>query len=526
MLTPPKPRAVLLAFIALYTGYRLLSIGGFPMSPDEAYYFAWSRAPAVSYYDQPGMVAWVDWLFARPWPRPTAFTVRLGAVALSGLVIWLCYWAYRQYRSDEKEAVAFALVFSTLPFTWLTGIVMIHDTALLPWLILAYGMTARLARDDGRAADWLGLALALTGAMYAKLSAVMAAWGIVLYMIWSPRGRRWWKRWQPYAAGGLVSVLYLPVILWNFQHGWINVKAVGELTATGPLSLATRLWHLAEYLISQPLMFSPLIGLAAFYALLRGIGHAWKRPEDDRVTLPVCLALPVFLYFAQLAFRSRVYGNWPGIAYFPVAMLAWSEIAERRRSGPWTGLLGRRFLLTGEVLNLVFLLLAGFHLQFGILRPAFAAVEKKFNLDRRLDWRLDLDFGGWDELAALTERYRPRADFILTRRYQVASMLEFLLPDQPRVYAENRGLRGNQWDLWPGPERFAGQTALYVDIKRMPPSVQRRCDEVVPLQAPFRVGERKRPVKKWWVYLCRGWKGRDAPGPAGSAPAAEPEDAE
>ena len=495
-----SPRAGLVLFVAAYTAYRLAMIGSFPMSPDEAYYFAWSRTPAVSYYDQPGMVAGVDWLFALPFSRPTAFTVRLGAVVLGALSILLAYWAYRQQRRDEGEALAFSIVWATLPFTWLAGLIMIHDTALMPWLLLTYGFALRLGRDDGRTIDWLGFALALTGAMYAKLSAVMVAWGIIVYMLWSPRGRQWFRRWQPYAAGALIGILYLPVLRWNLQHHWINITAVGELTAVGPLSIGAHFSNLLEYLVSQPLRFIAFAGLAV------GTVRVLRWPAE-KTAMPVCLALPVFVYFAQLALRARVFGNWPGVAYFPVALVAATEIFRRRQSGKWTGLFGRRALVFGLALNLLLLTGASLHLTRQTFRPLLGAIEERFHLTRRLDWRLDQDFGGWNEAAAEVQRERKNGDaIIITRRYQVAAMMEFLLPDRPRGYSWNRGQRGNQWDLWPGPGPGI-RDAIFIDYKRIPDRLAADCASLEPIDTPLYVGNPRDPVKDWWLYRCRGFRG-------------------
>ncbi len=504
------PRALLLLFILVLAALRLAVIGGVPISPDEAYYWAWSRHLAVCYYDQPGMVAWVDRLFALPFAHATVFTLRLGAVALSALSTWIFYRTYRDYSSDEMEAALFAMVFSILPFTWLTGIIMIHDTAFLPWLALAYWALVRLARHDGRPRDWLFLALALTGAMYAKFSAVMIGWGLGLYMLWSPRGRRWWRTWPPYAAGALAAVLYLPVAAWNAHHGWVSVQAVHELTERTGITAADRLGWVAGYLGSQIGMFSPLLGLAVFAALFKGVRDAWRRPADDLVVLPVCLALPVFLYFLQQSFRSPVFGNWPGVAYIPAGMLAMREAARVVRGGGVSDAgrnFTRRFIIAGIALELVLIFLFTVHLRTRAFRPALAELENAFGLERRIDWRLDADFAGWDKLAALTEEERPRADFILTRRYQVAGVLEFMLPDRPFLECYNRGQRGNQWDLWSNLEREKGRTALYVDVKKMPPPVRERCGAVEPIYHPYVIGDQRRPVKTIYMYLCRDWKG-------------------
>ena len=103
-------------------------------------------------------------------------------------------------------------------------------------------------------------------------------------------------------------------------------STVGELTARTGITWSDRVGWVMEYVGSQVGIFSPLLGLAVFAALIKGVREAWKRPGDDRVVLPVCMALPVFLYFLQQSFKSPVFGNWPGVAYIPAGMLAMSEI--------------------------------------------------------------------------------------------------------------------------------------------------------------------------------------------------------
>jgi 4-amino-4-deoxy-L-arabinose transferase-like glycosyltransferase len=501
-----SPRTALVLFIIVLSALRLAVIGGIPITPDEAYYWTWSRHLAVCYYDQPGMVAWVDWLSALPWERVTVFSLRLPAALLSGLSAWALFLCYRDYRDDEREAAVFAMVFSLLPFSFLAGLIMIHDTAFLPWLALSFWALTRLTKNDGRPADWLFLALAITGAMYAKFSAVMIGWGLVLYMIWSPKGRRWWRTWRPYGAGALSGLLYLPVVVWNARHGWISVHAVGELTARTGITWSDRLGWVMEYVGSQVGIFSPLLGLAVFAALIKGVREAWKRPGDDRVVLPVCMALPVFLYFLQQSFKSPVFGNWPGVAYIPAGMLAMSEIfplLKPESQGVGRARMVKWFILAGLVLNLTFLFLATIELRTFIFRPMLA----KMGAAAKLNERLNNDFGGWDEMAAVVEQERPRADFIMARRYQVASVLEFKLPDQPFVECYNQGQRGNQWDLWSGLAQKKGKNALYVDTRKMAPEARARCARVTPLHPPLVLKDGGQPVKKLYLYVCENWQG-------------------
>jgi len=509
----PRPARVLIGFIMSVSVYRLLTIGAIPISPDEAYYWTWSRRLAVCYYDQPGMVAWVNRLFSMAWPVSTPASVRTATVVLSALTTYLVYRLYREYRDDEKEAVAFAVLFSMMPFSWLLGLIIIHDTVLMPWLVLTYWAMVRLAKHDGRRLDWAMLALCLTGAMYAKFSAAMVVWGLGLYMLVSPKGRGWWRTWPPYAAGALSAVLYSPAILWNVKHGWISLHAVSELTHIEGLTILRRLKFIGEYVVSQPGMFSVLLGVLVFAALAKGARDAWRRPDDDEVLLPVCLALPIFIYFLQLSTRSHVYGNWPGIGYLPLAMLGMREAAIAWSEGRDRGLFGKRYVTVAVALNLILVLLFTLHFQFRTFSRPLRLAERKLGLKKRIDWRLDLDFGGWDKMVDMVREHGADADFLLARRYQIASMLEFMAPGQPFVECYNQGQRGNQWDLWSTMDQRQGQTALFLDKRRPPPELLARFDEVEKIASPLIVGSPRRPIKKWHVYKLRGYRlgGRPSP---------------
>lgn len=500
-----RPKSALGIYIALVSSYRLFLIGGIPLSPDEAYYWTWSRRLSVCYYDQPGMVAWIDRLFSLPWERTTAFSLRLGAVVLSALSIWLLYRAYLEYREREGEAFLFAAIFSLLPFSWLAGILMIHDTTLLPWMAFAMWMLVRLVKRGGRAVDWLLFSLGLIGAMYAKFSAAMISWGLLLYMLWSPKGRRWWLTWPPYAAGLLAAILYAPVILWNAQHDFISLAAVRELTDMDPLSISRRLHYMTTYVLSQVGLFAVVLGAISFWALFRGLRDAIRNPEDDESLLPVCLALPVFAYFFVQSFKSHVFGNWPGPAYIPLAMIGMKAAADLWEKSAFL----RRLAIAGVALDLVLVATATLHLRHDLFRPLLGAIEERQGLKDRIDWRVDQDFRGWDFMTRVVEDARPGSDFILARNYQIASMLEIMLPDQPMVECYNEGRRGNQWDLWSRLTKLQGRNALYVDVKKMPEVVKEKCGEVEVVAAPVVLGDPERPVKKFYIYRCRGWKGPD-----------------
>jgi 4-amino-4-deoxy-L-arabinose transferase-like glycosyltransferase len=53
------------ALLLAVTAFRFWLVSAVPLSADEAYHWEWSRHLAFSYYDHPGLTAWVIWVFTR-----------------------------------------------------------------------------------------------------------------------------------------------------------------------------------------------------------------------------------------------------------------------------------------------------------------------------------------------------------------------------------------------------------------------------------------------------------------------------
>jgi hypothetical protein len=87
-------------------------------------------------------------------------------------------------------------------------------------------------------------------------------------------------------------------------------------------------------------------------------------------------------------------------------------------------------------------------------------------------------------------------------------MLEFMLPGQPFVECYTSGERGNQWDLWTEWEERTGQDALYVDLKKkIPRALRKSCTSIEPVIKGFAPGDPQRPVKEWYIYRCKNFRG-------------------
>jgi len=495
-----RPQTLLLLFLLALFAFHLALIGQIPLSLDEAYYWCWGRRPAPAYYDGPGMIAWIHWLFSFLFPEPTAFSVRLPAALLGFATAWVLYRAYRVLYDDETEAATLVIALSVLPIFFIGSFISIYDNPLVFFLVLAYFFMFQLLRRP-RAYLWYLIALALTAGLYSKFSALMPAGCFVLFILLSPTLRPWLRRPHPYLATLLALALLIPLVVWNSRHEWVTFLALVRITRTGPWTWADRLASAGELCLSQFAAYSPLISISLVAALLTAMRRYWKE-RDESLLLLLMLSVPILAYFLLQALRSRVLGNWPVVGFVPALILTarfsfLSGAPDSRRKPIY---FRRSYLAAGLALSFLLSLGPVLQARYHLAAPLFRRIEKTFHLDFRIDQRLDQELYGWTELAATVEQNRAGADFILAHKYQIAAELEFYLPDHPRLEVYSQGWRRSQFDLWTDLPRHQGQTALYVDDHRVPPELAAQFERVIPLAAPIKLIDQGELLKRFFIY--------------------------
>jgi 4-amino-4-deoxy-L-arabinose transferase-like glycosyltransferase len=210
--------------IALLLALRLGYSVWVPPNPDEAYYWLWGRYPALSYYDHPPLLAWVQGLTYQLFGR-SAWALRLpNWLSLAGLLATYA-WLLRQlspqpWRSQWLLLTATLLTsplffnFTLLAWNdhWLLLTVLLANTSLLQWLRPAPGQPPRRR--------WLLLASQALGlAGLCKYSALLVGLAMALTVLLIPAARHRLRQWRDLLAAVSGGVWLLPVLLWNAGHG-------------------------------------------------------------------------------------------------------------------------------------------------------------------------------------------------------------------------------------------------------------------------------------------------------------------
>lgn len=353
-------RTLTIGLVVYALALRLVYLGSVELLPEETYYWEYSRHLDIGYLDHPPMVAWLiragTALFGQ-----SPFGVRTGALC-SGIIASV--FAYRLARNllGEAGARAALLLSQVLPFFFLSGLLMTPDAPLTAaWAASLYYLERALVA--GRSDAWWRVGLALGLGAISKYSIALLVPVTLIFMLWDRKSRRWWSRWEPYAAALVALAVFSPVIIWNVQHEWASFA----FQTSRRLAEAPR-FSLHKLLASALVLITPTGVVAVAAALLAKPAGSVDGEEAARRRLFVNTAILVPLaVFAAFSLRHEVKLDWTGAPWMAaLPLMAAGMIATGRLSGlrawiraAWTPTLVTMLLVYGAGLHYLVLGLPG-----------------------------------------------------------------------------------------------------------------------------------------------------------------------
>jgi len=488
-----------------------IKVSPFDLSPEEAQYWDWSRHLDLSYYSKPPLVAYLNWISTHLLGN-TEIAVR-GWSALFGLLSsLLVYKLVKDFFKNEKLAFVLGLLpnlfvgFNALSFLFTT------DTPLFFFWGLSFYLLYKAVEEE-KTVYWLALGVAGGLGFLAKYSmAFFFPLGLIYIAV---RGKlKLFKTPLPYLAMGIGFLFTLPVLWWNYQHGWVSFKHVLGLSGLEKKSKFPYWKGFFNFLLSQVVILS--VGFY-FYLLFGWIKNV--KPKAKLFPFALFSFFP-YLIFQLWALKKSVYGNWAGFAYFTGGILA-------------------SYYFVKSLLKKVLI-------PFGILTVAIAVflnavtfyppLIDKLGLTKILPPKKDPTrvMVGWHQLGELvSEIYNPETDFIVSNLYQIAAELAFYTKGNPQTYVFNYYQRMNQYDIWeikdfhlftlwlegkPIPpykvfnwDKLKGKNAIFVGYFRRVPLHIRKHFKKVLWTKKLVVYWRGQPIKTFYVHYLTDFDGNYRP---------------
>ena len=481
---PIKVWKVILGF----TLFRVLLAAILPLTPQEAYYWSWSRELALSYFDHPPLASYSIWLTTTIFGQ-TIFGIKIAAVVwFLGLNILWARMTQEMFGNTEQTFWTLIALNATIAFQ-LYGFVITPDTPLIfSWTATIYALWKLIESDDPR--WWYAAGLFMGLAWLGKYSGIILVPSVLLFTLVSKHQRKWLLTPHPYLAAMLATLVFAPVLIWNAQHDWVSFAFQGARRTAGMGSWKLR--FVGELFGSQFFILTPYLFVLTFAAINR-FGRKLFSDLDDKILLLVSSGLIIAVLFIAVSFRSLVKMNWLVPGYWSFIILGIYQLFQNP--------LQLRRMKIGIVSSLVFL---GLGLSVVVLPDV--------PLGEGNTW------SGWRTAAAEVQtvqdslREQGREVFIFSTNYKASSLLKFYLPNHPRTYAQDIiGRPALQFDIWPKEIVLSGKTGILVVDDRREYRFKRKQIEPyfndIKKIRTITVNNYGQAVRQIDIYLCTGYTG-------------------
>ena len=256
----------ILIFVMLIGRWLYLASGIIQLSQDEAYQWVWSKHLALSYYSKPLGIALIQFAGTSLW-GDTELGVRffspLFAAILSVMVL-----RFVAREINARAAFWLLLIVTAVPLLGAGAILMTIDPPLVLCWMWALVAGWRAVQPDGQTRHWLVVGLAMGLGFLCKYSALyqMVCWA-VFFVLW-PVARVHLRKPGPWLALLIFLICTAPVVIWNWQHGWITVHHVADDAGLQSQWKPT-LRYFWDFLFSETALLNPIFLIGSIVSDVR-----------------------------------------------------------------------------------------------------------------------------------------------------------------------------------------------------------------------------------------------------------------
>lgn len=481
--------------LAVITTFRLLYVSGLSLVPQEAYYWNYSRHPALSYFDHPPAIAYLIHIFTTLGGH-SEFMVHLGAVTMSFFTSIVCFLLAKRIYS-ARIAFYFTLLLHCILIFSLGAVVVTPDAPFIFFWVLSIFFLYN-AITTNRGFYWYLWGVAFGFAFLSKYTAVFIPASAFLYLLLSRKDRHWLAKPQPYIAMLVAALCASPVFIWNYNHGWASFvfqtgRRAGEMLSFRPDFF---FGYLGTQLGVIGLLLCPFIVYAVAKSGIVGI----KRSETKLLFL-FSMSAPILVFFTITALRTWVKMNWPTAGYITGILAMLFFYFDKEKLKP-PGVISR-WKNFGRV-ALVFTAIVTLLLHLEALFP-FLAIST--SADTVTGYRQVGEVVG-----SIAEDMPDKERLIyIGYEYKSASEMAFYLPGKPETVSNNVvGKPGLQYDYWCDPDTLIGKDAIFVYDQRNEykefDRLKSLFDNVV-AESPLKIYRMDRLVTTFHIYRCYNYKG-------------------
>ena len=426
--------------------FHLLTNRQYGFHGDELYFIVCGNRPAWGYLDHPPFVPLVARL-ATDLMGTNLFALRFFPALILGASCVLTGWLARRLGAGSFGEFLAALSFVFAPMMMRLGAILnIPCFEVFFWLIAVHLLVTLCQRNEPR--WWQAVGVLMGVALLNKHTTLFLGTGMAVGLVLTHRRRDLATPW-PWFGGAIAFLVFLPNLLWQYQHDWATLEFVRSLNANVMQNTSRAEFILAQFILMNP--FNAIVWIAGFVFFFRS--------EAGSPYRLVGWIFPTVLTI-MLVFKAKVYYLVPA---YPMLMAGGAVLLERQLAGR-RGYHARAALTAAIVaIGLVFLPIVT---PIGSLKwkEQYISQVLRFMINDPSDLTFDFRYqlGRYEQVRAFLSVYMKLAEeekkgcVILTNEYDTASEVNVLGAEMglPQAISGN-----NSYYLW-GPQGATGKCTI------------------------------------------------------------------
>lgn len=311
---------------------RALISASLDLSNDEVNYWAYALYPDLSHFDHPPMVGFIIQLFTFNLTFQSELFVRLASVIIGGINTYIIFNIGKKIKDELTGLYAALLYNASIYCFFIAGVFILPDTPLLLfWLLSFYFLLGSLPDKSisAKSRKYIILAgMAIGLGMLSKYTAVFLWAGALGYII--IYNRNWLKAKEFYIAVLISAIIFIPVIIWNFQNNFISFTFQGDrisMTRSGLRLDFIGTEILGQFFYNNPVNF--IIIITALIAVFKK--RVFLNPDYQKLLL--LWSLPIIILFIAFSLTKRTLPHWSAPGYIGLILIASAYLREKSEKG-------------------------------------------------------------------------------------------------------------------------------------------------------------------------------------------------
>ena len=471
-LVAPKHRNFLY-FIIFVAVIRLLLAPLVGLGVDEAHYVLYGKNLALSYFDHPPLVGWVEYVFTSVFGN-TELGARIPAIIIGFFVSIFIYKLIYDIHKNEKEAFIAVLALHA-SFLFNALFIMLMPDTLLFLLILPIIFTVIKLEQKNSLGMWVLLGVLLGIAGLSKYTAVLFIVPVILYFIIK---KEYHFLYSPKIIPAILVALAIisPVIIWNIQNDWISFTYQSQHV----VGAKTINWSgFFSSLGAQLGAYNPFLVPLAYFGLFKSL-----KSKNNTIFLTSLFGLVLISFFTYASLYKPALPHWSALFY----ML---------------------FIPIGVFYTLKYTKYLKFAIGFGLILSALAYAELAFKFIPQKDYQsLHRDIYGWDKIMKKANDLikNPNKQALAVTNWTLASRAIYYNKDyNSNVYLIDN--RYDQFDIWQKGTPI-GKDLIVINTRFFKKEINNfmKCDKVIP-HAKFDIILNSNKVNTIQLTECKNYQG-------------------